>query len=244
MNGNLPSALALSTAIVISSITGSWAFLHAKRYELTIRVTGSAKKRIKSDLMIWRTSVGAEAQSLAEAYTRLSHDVEKVKTFLTARGVPANQIVIFAVATTPVRRGQKGNDEERTATGPIVAYHLEQSLEIRSSDVDKITTVSRQVTELVGQAILLHSEAPEYLYTRLAETKVAILAAAAQDARARAQQIASSTGSKVGGMRSADMGVLQITPADSNDVSGYGVNDTKSIEKDITAVVHVTFGLD
>ncbi|MBI3484164.1 MAG: SIMPL domain-containing protein, partial [Acidobacteria bacterium] len=128
-------------------------------------------------------------------------------------------------------------------SGPITGYHLKQSLEIRSTEIDKITAVSRQVTELINQGILLESEEPQYLYTKLAQTKVEILADAAKDAMARAQQIAASTGSRVGEVCSADMGVLQITAADSNEVSGYGMNDTKSLEKDITAVVHITFAL-
>ena len=72
---------------------------------------------------------------------------------------------------------------------------------------------------------------------------IEILAEAAKDALARVQQIAASTGSRVGEVRSADMGVLQITAADSNEVSEYGMNDTKSLDKDITAVVHLTFAL-
>jgi hypothetical protein len=37
---------------------------------------------------------------------------------------------------------------------------------------------------------------------------------------------------------------LQITPADSNEVSDSGMNDTSSLEKDITAVVNVGFEID
>jgi hypothetical protein len=40
------------------------------------------------------------------------------------------------------------------------------------------------------------------------------------------------------------MGVMQITPADSNDVSDSGMNDTTSLWKDITAVVNVSFAVD
>jgi len=40
------------------------------------------------------------------------------------------------------------------------------------------------------------------------------------------------------------MGVLQITAADSNEVSDSGVNDTSSLEKDITAVVNIGFAVD
>jgi hypothetical protein len=247
MNGNVRAALALPLSIVLSSVIGSWAFLHSKTLGQTIQVTGSAKKRIKSDLMIWRASVTVESAALPDAYSRLARDVEKTRTFLVSHGIPENQIVISAVATTTIRHGKKspsGDEGAEDLTGRVSGYSLKQSLEIRSSDIDKITSVSRQVTELINQAILLESEEPQYLYTRLAETKVVILAEAARDALDRARQIAGSTGSKVGEIRSAEMGVLQITAADSNQVSEYGENDTKSLEKDITAVVHVTFAID
>jgi hypothetical protein len=247
MNGNFRAAVALSLSIILSSVIASWAFLHAKKLSQTIQVTGSAKKRIKSDLMIWNASVTVESASLADAYGKLSRDVEKTKAFLIHQGVPENQIVISAVSTTPVRRGKNSPSEGANVgaiSGPFTGYSLKQSLGIRSSDIDKITNISRQVTELINQAILLESEEPQYLYTRIAETKVEILAAAARDAKERAQQIAASTGSRVGGIRSAEMGVLQITAADSSAVSGYGENDTKSLEKDITAVVHVTFAIE
>ena len=55
MNGQFRSALALSLAIVLASIIGSSAYLKAKKLDQTIKVTGSAKRRIKSDLMVWRT---------------------------------------------------------------------------------------------------------------------------------------------------------------------------------------------
>jgi len=71
-----------------------------------------------------------------------------------------------------------------------------------------------------------------------------MLADAAKDARERAAQIASSAGGKVGEMRSAEMGVMQVNAADAGEISGYGVNDTKSVEKDVLAVVHVTFALE
>jgi hypothetical protein len=248
MNSSFRSALAIAISIVLASTIGSWAFLSGKKLSQTIEVTGSAKKRIKSDLIIWQVTVETESASLPEAYAKLTRDVDKTKTFLVAHGVPENIVNISAVDTTPVRPASRQTYSEEgphpTFSGQVSGYHLKQSLSVRSSDVDKITAVSRQVTELVNQGLLLTSEAPQYLYTHLAETKVEILAAAARDAKERAQQIASSTGSRIGDIRQASMGVLQITAADSVDVSGMGENDTKSLDKDITAVVHVTFAIE
>jgi hypothetical protein len=34
---------------------------------------------------------------------------------------------------------------------------------------------------------------------------------------------------------------MQITPLYSNEVDDYGINDTSSLEKEITAVVHCQF---
>ena len=55
--------------------------------------------------------------------------------------------------------------------------------------------------------------------------------------------IAKAAGSKVGNVRSANTGVVQITPRFSTEVSDYGMNDVTTIEKDITTVVKVTFAL-
>ena len=233
MSTEFRSALALSLAIVLASVVASGAFLRAKRLDQTIKITGSAKRRIKSDLMVWRTSVSA--------------------AFLISQGFPENQIVISAVTTTPIRSSARGAQKQQVvqddAGGPaagsrVTSYSLTQSLEIRSSEIDKLTAVSRKVTQLINQGILLESDEPEYLYTKLAELKVTMLADAARDARERANQIASSAGGSVGELRSAEMGVMQVNAADANEISGYGVNDTKSVEKDVLAVVHVTFALN
>lgn len=253
MNGQFRSALALSLAIVLASIIASSAYLKAKKLDQTIKVTGSAKRRIKSDLMVWRTSVRAEAATLADAYARLSRDVEKTKAFLVSRGFPEKQIVISAVTTTAIRGSARSAQKQEIVpeevnpsamSGRIASYNLTQSLEIRSSEIDKLTEVSRKVTQLINQGIFLESNEPEYLYTKLAELKVQMLADAARDARERAAQIVSSAGGTVGEIRSAEMGVMQVNAADANEISGYGVNDTKSIDKDVLAVVHATFALN
>jgi len=104
--------------------------------------------------------------------------------------------------------------------------------------------LEEKATELINQGILIESMPPEYYYTQLGGLKIEMLAEAAKDAKTRAEQIANSTGSRIGSVRTARMGVLQITPAGSNDVSDSGMNDTTSIDKDITAVVNIGFAVD
>jgi hypothetical protein len=47
----------------------------------------------------------------------------------------------------------------------------------------------------------------------------------------------------IGPVRKARMGVIQITRPNSTEVSGYGIYDTSTIEKDISVVVTVSFAV-
>jgi len=225
---------------VIASAIGGWAFVKGKRGDQTITVTGSARKRIKSDLVIWRAAVSYQAPVLADAYRSLSESVPRVKSYLVGKGIPENQITISSISSQTLH--SKGANGEESAD--ISGYSLRQELGVRSNDVDKIAQIARQATELINQGILIESQAPEYHYTKLGDLKIEMLAEAAKDAKTRAEQIAKSTGSSIGSVRSARMGVLQITPADSSEVSDSGMNDTSSLDKDITAVVNIGFGVD
>ena len=91
---------------------------------------------------------------------------------------------------------------------------------------------------------MLESEPPRYLYTKLADLKIEMLAEATRDATARARQIADNSGAKLGAIREARMGVMQINPVHSTAVSDSGNNDTSSLQKEITAVVTARFALD
>jgi hypothetical protein len=64
---------------------------------------------------------------------------------------------------------------------------------------------------------------------------------ATQDAYKRAEQIAKNAKGQVGGLRGTRMGVFQITPLYSNEISDYGINDTSSLHKEITAVMNCDF---
>ena len=88
------------------------------------------------------------------------------------------------------------------------------------------------------------SGAPEYFYTKLDELKLEMLAKATQNAKLRAENMVKATGNKIGSIRSARMGVFQITPVTSTEISDWGVNDTTSLEKKVMAVVTVSFAIE
>jgi uncharacterized protein len=226
--------------LVLSSLIFGWFFERSRKGDEVITVTGSARKRIKSDLVVWSAGVSYQAPTLADAYRQLSENVPRVKQYLIAKGIPDNEITISSITTTPLRKTD-GNGQE---TSEVAGYSLRQQLEVRSTNVDKIAQIAREATELINQGILIESNSPQYLYTKLGDLKVEMLGEAAKDAKTRAERIAASTGNTIGTVRNAKMGVMQITAADSTEVSDAGISDTSSIDKDITAVVNIGFAVE
>lgn len=233
--------ICISAATIVSSVILSQGFLKVMKFTREqITVTGSAQKNIKSDYIVWLGSFTRREADLVTAYKKLQDDVVKVKAYLVLKGVVEQEIIISQISTATVyKKNEKGND-----TNDIQGYFLSQNVEIRSGEVDKITQVSRESTELINQGIEFVSGAPEYTYTKLDELKVEMLAKASENAKQRAGSMVKAAGNKIGFMRSARMGVFQITPVNSTEVSDWGVNDTSSIEKKVTAVVTASFAIE
>lgn len=240
-NGYLFNAgVAIAIGLIISSLIFGWFFAKSRRGDEAITVTGSAKKRIKSDLVVWTAGVSSQAGQLSDAYGRLSQDIPRIKEYLIGKGIPENQMTVSSITTTTL----KARDADGNETSEITGYSLRQQIEVRSNDVDRIAQIAREATELINQGILVESNSPQFYYTGIGDLKVEMLGEAAKDAKMRAERIAASTGDSVGTVKSARMGVLQITAADSTDVSDYGIYDTSTIDKDMTAVVNISFAVE
>jgi len=69
------------------------------------------------------------------------------------------------------------------------------------------------------------------------------LGAATRDAQSRALVLVAASGAKLGKLRGVNVGVFQVSSPNSTDVTDYGVYDTTTLRKDVTAVVNVTFAL-
>ena len=89
------------------------------------------------------------------------------------------------------------------------------------------------------------SSPPAYFYTKLGELKIEMLAAASADARTRAENIIKSAGgANLGKLRDADMGVINVNPANSSETCWEGNNDTSALEKDIITIIHTKYELE
>lgn len=235
----LLAGLFLAAGLVFSAFVVTRAWMLVAQRE-TIHVTGSARKNVRADLIIWQGTFSTEASTLLDAQRTLKASLTKVESFLKAKAV--GDYIISPIDIEEIRPRRDAKDGE-SRLPQILAYRLKQSVEIRSPDVDRIVQVSRDSTELVEQGVLFVAGVAKYIYTKAGEAKVEMLAEATNDARARADQIAQKGGRQIGRLLSAKMGVFQITPLYATETSWEGMNDVTSVEKTVTAVVTAAFSM-
>lgn len=236
------AALFLATGLVLAVWFAANTYRDT-RVSSTVIVRGSMKQEIVSDRIIWRADISATAPDLAGASAQLAENVAAVSKFLKDKGIvegAETRVVVEPINTMKdYVRDVNGN-----YTNTLSAYILSQQVRVESNDVDKVETASKEVTKLLGQGIELSSYSPEYIYTKAADLRVALLEKAAQDGRRRAETLAKNAGGELGDLQQATMGVFQILPQYSVDVEDYGANDTSSKHKDAMAVVTLTYTLE
>ncbi len=208
-----------------------------KKNEIT--VTGSAYEIVKSDSASWRVQVSTKAPTSVEAYNKIMAQVPTVVEFLIQSGIKKEQISYLGINNYPTyKRDLKGN-----YTQDVAFYNYDQVLKITSDEPELVDKVYLQIPSLIQKGITIQAYPPEYYYSDLNKKKAELLKAATADAKIRAEGMLKATNNRVGKISSVKMGVMQITPADSNEVSDWGINDSSTIDKKITAVANVIFSV-
>jgi hypothetical protein len=228
--------LSIGVAVVLTAKIVAGTIHDARHIRDTISVTGSARKPITSDLVRWSLTVNREAPTAAAAAKHLRGQVAAVRAFLVDQGIPSN-----AISPEVVR-----SEEQVTPLGKHrrkISYRVSQGLDVSTRKLDVVERAATQVGGLIAQDIDVSAGSPAYISTELTKAKLDALAAATEDARKRAEILVHGLGGKLGPMRRTQLGVYQITPRDSTEISDYGINDTSSREKDVNAVVTATFAV-
>lgn len=228
--------LILGGSFLVAALIAAGTVFRLRSLNDTVAVTGSAKMEVVADQGKWVSSVSRTVRqsSLKSGYDQIAKDLALVQTFLSENGIAPEQISVAPVFMMEVYN--QNLDAEKQ-------YTLTQSIEVQSSDVQKLDVLSKRAGELITKGVLYSTTSLEYYYSKLPEARIALLSQAIDDAKARAQELAKNSGKDVGSLRSATSGVVQVQSRNSTDVSDYGFYDTSKIEKQITVTVKASFVL-
>lgn len=237
-------ALGVGISVVASTTLATRAYrarvTQLERADQSVTVKGSARAALRADTAVWSIQVSGRGPGLTDAFATLESGVAETIAFLQGQGFTPDALTLSPIHTSehPVY------DARGRATMNIEGYTLTRTVTVSTGEVDRVARAASAVTELLRQGISVISRPPEFTSSQLAGVKVDIIGRASADARARAEEVAARTGARVAEVRTASQGVMQVTTPNSTEVSGYGIYDTSTIEKEASIVMTVTFGLD
>jgi hypothetical protein len=178
-----------------------------------VTVKGSADKIVDADLVVWPLPHTVGGNDLAEVQSKLEANTATIRAFFVDAGFSPAEIMV-----SPPRL----QDRWAWASGdnrPPERYRYSTTVTLRTSNVARALAVLRRSGELVAHGVMIGSEdggasEPDFEYTRLNAIKPALIAEATANARKSAEQFAKDSGARIGGIRSANQGVVDISDRD------------------------------
>jgi hypothetical protein len=208
----------------------------AARAGNSVTVTGQARTNATADNAVWTLNAQESSQSAASAVTKVENSVAALTKYLTAGGIPAAGIQSGGVNTNAIYEYVNGNQ-----TGRVLSYQANQSVTVRSKDVNLVNSLSNGIGKLLQTGVNINNYGPQFYVSNLSTLRPTLLAQAMVDAKQRGLSMTKAVGSKLGSVIAVSSGPVQVTSPDSVDASAGGMYDTSTIPKTVTVTVSVSF---
>lgn len=201
-----------------------------------VTVKGLSEKDVKADLAVWEMRIVATGDELSEVQKSLNNQLSTIKAFLNKNGIAAEEITEGRIDTNDL------------TTNPYLdkyksRYILNQTITVRSKNVDNISTVMQKTGELISKGVTFdsqqYSSPVSYIFTGLNDIKAEMLSEATANAYVAAEEFAKNSNSTVGKIRYANQGVFSILPQIKTD----SANESQQINKTVRVVVTIDYWL-
>lgn len=225
------SSAVLGAGMVIGGLLVGNGFARGRAADRFVEVKGVSEREARADLALWPLRIVASGNDLGAVQATLSRNTEQIRTFLRRHGVDTAGVEIQNLEVTDAFANVYAGENR----GPV-RYVVNQTVMVRTADVDVVVRASERVGELVSAGVVLSSggmgygsSGPTYLFTRLNDLKPDMIREATASAREAATQFAADSRSRLGGIRQANQGVFVILPRDQVQGVSEGAQPLKTI---------------
>ncbi len=203
------AAVVLALGVLVAGWNIGQGLVKIKTQDRYDTVKGSAERIVDADLLVWPLPHSVGGNELAGVQRALTANTAAIRKFFLDAGFRPEDIVV-----SPPRL----EDRWAYAYGENRAperFRYANTVILRTNDVPRALQAMRDSGQLVAGGVMLDQGAmPEFEYTKLNDIKPALIAEATANARESAEQFAKDSGSKLGGIRNANQGVVAISDRD------------------------------
>src|SRR3972149_8432398 len=140
-------AIILGICLIISALIGSFTFYKVRSPEDTLSVTGSVRERVTSDIVKWTSNFSrtVPVEELGSGYQMMQNDQRLVLNFFEDNGFTEEDLIISPVFMEQLYLYDP-NAPKKNA--------LRQTVAIQSTDVEKLTSMAKNIQRLIDQGVI------------------------------------------------------------------------------------------
>ncbi|HSO23227.1 MAG TPA: SIMPL domain-containing protein [Chondromyces sp.] len=205
------AGLLVAAGVAVGGYFVGHGLLAARSSDRYVTVRGLAEREVPANLVVWPITYTVTADDLSTLQRRSDESAAKIAAFL-ADGFSSGEISVSQPRVTD-RQAQGMMDQ----SGRLERFVSESAVTVRSERIDAVRAAMARTGELVAQGVALirsYETSTEYFFTALESVKPEMIREATRDARSAAQQFAEDSGSRVGGIRTAQQGYFSIEDRD------------------------------
>jgi hypothetical protein len=220
----------LSVAFIIGSLSVSSGIRdrnNPQNHQITI--TGSAEQDVTSNTFQWMANFSSTQSTTSAALAQVNGWTTEIRNALLAAGALSSEISFGTVNVQP----------NTSDTGAVISFTMNQTVTVQSSRLRAMQRVLGVSNTLLSDNVPFIAQQPQYTYNGLKKLRPALTAAAAANARVRAQA-ALGKHVQLGNPISITVGQVSV---DAPGSVNYGSGDfnTSSIPKVVSVVVYATY---
>lgn len=232
------SALVLGICAIVAATLIADGLTGLRTGDRYVTVKGVAEREVRADLALWPIRFVATGDTLAQAQQQARSSRDAIAAFLKLQAIDDSAVELLRLDVTDTRANPyPGNNSEHKVI-------INQTLMVRSNDVDRIRQAAQNVSDLVDSGVVLSSDfgpsGPTYLFTGLNDIKPEMIAEATAAAREAAEQFARDASAELGSLRRANQGVFQILARDQ----APGIQEPQQPVKTVRVVSTVQYYLN
>ncbi len=188
-----------------------------REFDRYLAVRGLSEREVKATLVIWPIRFSVAAENLGDLKTQMEKDRGIVLAFLQESGIDAKEITQGLPAVSD------REDERIHANRPkLPRYRGIVTLVVRSADVDTVKKAIQGADVLLERGVSLAGDGDigpgdriVFLFTAINDINPYMIKEATANARAAAEKFAQDSKSKVGRIRKATQGAVEIEDRDA-----------------------------
>jgi len=206
--------LSLVLGLTIFGVQIGRAVKTGREFDRYLSVKGLSEREAKANLALWPIRFSVAAEDLGTLKQAMETNRALVLSFLQESGIDSKEIMQGLPVVT-----DREDERIQNKTPSLARYRAVVTLVVRSSNVDLVKKAIQRADALLSKGVTLvgneSGDRIEFLFNALNDIKPDMIKEATANARVAAEKFAQDSKSKVGRIRKATQGVLEIEDRDA-----------------------------